>query len=315
MNAPDRRVVAIMTLYRPGHEVVANVASIMPQVDRVVAVDDGSDGVGAQVLRDLARVGADIVRLANNSGIAAALNAGIRAADLGEHDLAVTFDQDSNAPAGFVAALVAEWDRAVATGRPVALVAPATFAGMRQHAGARVDGFLPAREPIQSGTLFGGRVLRELGPFREDLFIDLVDVEYFLRARAAGLDAIAVPDLDLPHRLGRDYAITAFGKPLVFHGTPLTTSLSTPFRYYYRARNRVVVNAQFAGDSREYFWRDMAMELRHLLLVVYFARPAWSMIRLLACGLRDGKRGRMGRIPGTAAALASAIHWRRQPLP
>nr|WP_240978235.1 glycosyltransferase [Planctomonas sp. JC2975] len=305
-----RRITAVVTAYRPSREILKNVARIAHQTDGVIVVDDGSGAEYSELLEELAANGADVVKMERNRGIAAALNAGVLAAELAADDLLLTFDQDSALPNGFVAALVARWDAATSAHQRVGLVAPARFAGLPQ---TMADG-TTAREPIQSGTLFSGEVLAAAGPFREELFIDLVDVEYFFRLRALGYQTLAVEGLDLPHELGRSYAVTVFGRPIRVGGRLLTTSLSTPFRYYYRARNRIVIDAEYGDRERELLRRDHAMELRHLLFVLAYARPRRAMVALLRRGRHAGRQRVMGPMPDEVQRLAATIRWSKTPI-
>jgi rhamnosyltransferase len=304
----DRRVVAVVTAFKPTEDLVSNVAELSKQVDAVVVVDDGSGPYFDRVLTALESDAVSTVRLSQNMGIAAALNAGVAAANPRSDDLLVTFDQDSRVPARFIASLVQRWDDAVSAGRRVGSVAPERFAGELQATGET------ARGPIQSGSLYSGEVLSRAGGFREDFFIDLVDTEYFLRLRSLGLEVLAASGLDLPHSLGQKYPIAVFGVPLRFRGRVLTTSLSTPFRYFYRARNRVVLEREYSPVEGRHLARDRLMWLRHLILVIAIARPRWAMFRLLRAGHRAGRAARMGRIPEAAQRLASDIRWRTAPL-
>jgi rhamnosyltransferase len=306
-----RRVIAIVTAFCPSASLISNVRSLLSQVDAVVVVDDGSGETYDLIFGSVADSGATVVRIAINSGIAAALNTGISAAGASQDDLLVTFDQDSAVPAGFVLALTSRWDAATASGARVGLVAPATFAGEPQV--MRTDGEV-AREPIQSGSLYSAAVLNDVGPFREELFIDLVDVEYYLRLREMGYETLAVPDLDLPHELGRSYPITVFGIPIRLRGRLLTTSLSTPFRYYYRARNRVIIDAEYGRSQAALLRRDHRMELRHLIFVLGYARPRRAMLALLRDGRRAGRSRTLGRMPEDAMRSARAVRWRPDPV-
>ncbi|GAB3804696.1 hypothetical protein GCM10028798_25420 [Humibacter antri] len=303
-----RRVMAIVTAFRPSDGIVGNVSRIASQVDAVVVVDDGSGPGFDRLFGELVSNGVSVVRRSHNSGIAAALNAGVEAAAPRAEDLLVTFDQDSRVPDAFVAALVNRWDALTCEARRVGSVSPARFAGELQAVGER------AREPIQSGTLYSGAVLACAGPFREEFFIDLVDADYWFRIRSLGFETFAVVDLDLPHELGRSYPLSVFGMRVRLRGQALTTSLSSPFRYYYRARNRVALAEMFGSTERSQLARDAAKWFIHLVLVLAFARPRGDMLRLLAAGRRAGRRRRMGRIPEPAQLLASRISWRVSPV-
>lgn len=84
---------------------------------------------------------------------------------------------------------------------------------------------------IASGCLIPAPVLRTVGLMREDFFIDWVDIEWCLRARALGYRVLGSCAALLEHTLG-DRVIRVLGKEI---------SLHAPWRHYYQARNLVLV--------------------------------------------------------------------------
>lgn len=302
-NTRTRRVIAVVSTYRPGPDAIGNVKRIVAQCDEVIVVDDGSGPAYQEELSGLNATGARLVALSLNSGIAAALNAGIRAAGLEAQDVVVTFDQDSIIPEGFVGRLVSTLDEASAAGLDVAIVAPARFAGVEQTGQKLKHGFVEALRPIQSGMLVAGSALRQVGEFDESYFIDLVDVEYYLRVREAGLASVAVEDLDLPHELGHFQMMRVLGRKV-------STTLSTPFRYYYRSRNRRALNRRYRKSAPSFIRRETLRDMAYFVLVVAFARRRWAILEVFRRGVRDAGQGRMGRIPDDVEALASSVRWR-----
>ncbi|MEP6629444.1 MAG: glycosyltransferase, partial [Lapillicoccus sp.] len=226
-------VAAVVPAYAPDAELVDLVADLVPQVDRVVVVDDGSPGLASADRWDACRAaGASVVAHETNRGIAAALNTGVREAlSHGSVHAVLTVDQDSRVPPGFVAALVERWTAAADTGLRVGLVAPEQVTGLP----AQRDG----RPPIQSGQLVPVNTLTRVGDFDESLFIDGVDDDFALRCLDAGLAILVVPGLALGHRLGA-------GQRLRVAGRGVTLTRSAPFRSYYLARNRAVLVRRYA---------------------------------------------------------------------
>lgn len=319
-----QRVIAVISSFRPGEALIGHCAELAPQVARVIVVDDGSGEQADPVLARLETAGVVVLRRPENAGIAAAMNCGIEAARVSESapELVVTFDQDSRVPEGFVDALVDEYDRCAAAGARVGMVAPEFFSGTPQTraapSGTLPPGFVEAYAPIQSGLLMPLAVLDELGPQREDYFIDLVDTEYFLRARRAGYAAVCAPGLVLPHGFGHRLYVHAFGRRLTKRdGRPRMVAVSSPFRYYYRMRNRIVLNREYGRDPsvRALLRRDARNDL--LLdygVALYSARGRLALLGVLWAGFRDGRRGRMGRMGDTVAARARRVSW-RHPVP
>jgi rhamnosyltransferase len=313
------RVVAVVSAFRPGEALVEHCAQLAPQVSRVIVVDDGSGDAAEPVLARLEAAGATVLRQRENAGIGAAMNRGFEAARGLDPavEFVVTFDQDSQVPDGFVGALVDEYDR-LAGGLRVGMVAPEFFSTTPQTRKDQGRDFLEAYAPIQSGLLMPLAAIDELGPQRADYFIDLIDTEYYLRARRAGFEAVCVPGLMLPHGFGHRLYVHAFGRRLKKRdGRPRMVSVSSPFRYYYRARNRIVLNRQYGRDPGmgALLRRDALHDLiPDYLVALYCARGKGALLSMMLSGFRDGRRGRMGRIAGTAARRAGRIRW-RHPVP
>ncbi len=310
----------MFSAFRPDAALVTHCASVSAQVSVVVVVDDGSGSTAEPVLQRLERAGVRVVRHDENLGIGAAMNTGIAAAGEAGAEFVLTFDQDSQVPPGFVDALVDEFDRASEAGLEVGMVCPEFFSATPQtRTGSDADSGLQGKAieayaPIQSGLLMPTTALRAIGPQRADYFIDLIDTEYYLRARRAGYAAVCAPGLMLPHGFGHRLYVHALGKRLLRDdGQPRIVSVSSPFRYYYRARNRVVLHREYGRDPG--VEALLARDARHDLLpdfavALYSARGALRLLSLLLAGWRDGRRGRLGRMPERLARRAGGVRWR-----
>ena len=223
-------IVAVVPAFHPDARVLELVVGLLGQVEAVLVVADGADALTPSLRAELERAGATVLAHAENRGIAAALNTGVRAA---RSDGAIlTVDQDSTVPAGFVDALRATWVRATAAGLRVGLVAPERVSGIPSQLTARRSGVALGRDPVQSGLLVPRDTWRAVGPFDEQLFIDGVDADYALRCLDAGLVVAVAEGLELGHRLGDRHTVRIAGRRVEL-------TRSQPFRYYYLVRNRV----------------------------------------------------------------------------
>lgn len=306
--AAPEGVWAVVTVFRP--DIVPPVIEqVRTQVDGVVVVDDGSGDAYAGVLDEIARSGTILVRQPHNAGIGAALNRGVdRAMSLGAVSV-VTFDQDSEIPPAYVSELRGAHDVARAHGFTAGPVVPEHFAGVHQ-AGRRVNpAVVLASHAIQSGMYIPLDVWARVGSMDEGLFIDLVDIDFELRCADAGLPCIIAPGVRLEHRLGARYRASGPLGPLL----PVLT-LSAPFRYYYRARNRIIINRRHTAH-RSRLVREGLADQAYFLIALVVARPRRDMWDIIRSGKRDGRRGRSGAIPSPLAERAADISWRaeRQP--
>lgn len=301
--APLTDVAVVFTTFHPSESLLKTVRTLIPD-HPVVIVDDGSRGPD-DVFDAAAALGAHVIRLPENRGIAAALNVGLRRAYDDGARYAVTFDQDSAPEPQTIGVLRRTFDELGESDR-AAVVVPMQFAGVRQ---AVSD--LPlsdARRVIQSGMMIPAATFEQVGGFDEGLFIDLVDTEFELRMLTAGHRLVAAPTR-IDHELGRTLRL----KPFDHLPVTITTMASTPFRYYYRARNRVIITRRYFRGAPVRVLRDLLTDLAYFAVIAVSARPRRSMRIMLREGIRDGIRNRGGRISDATSARAEQITWSTAP--
>lgn len=291
---------AIVATYRPDlARLDAVLAAIAPQPERLWLVDDGSGAGTVEALQALARRhGAQLLLQAENRGLGAALNRGLRAARAARLDYALLLDQDSTVPPGLLATLAAALRTA---GAAAAAAGPAwrdardgktrpfrRFGcgsadppGFRAPAGTVECDFL-----ISSGCLLRLAALEQVGALDERLFIDNIDLEWCFRARAAGLRLLGVPAAVLDHTLG-DARLDWFGARW------LPVPLHPPDRHYYMTRNRSWLYTQ-PQTPRRWVLRDLPKIAAKALFVSLLLPPRRANAAAVWQGLRDARRGRLG---------------------
>lgn len=299
----------VISAFRPEPDLLAGIRELEGHVASVIVVDDGSGDSADDVLDTIAAAGATVLRLSENSGIGAALNAGIEHARSQGAGHVLTLDQDSRLPAASVAELLAALEQATARGHAPAFAVPEMFASVSQVASRHDDGTLFTRHSIQSGMLVPMSTFETVGTLRADLFIDLVDTEFELRCTVAGLVGVAAPGVRLPHSLGAAYERPTWLRLVTFGLGPKDVTLSTPFRYYYRVRNRIVVNREFRRTQRAWIARDTLVEVLHFIVAATLARPRRSLWRLYRAAVVDARAKRMGRAADAVLEGASTIRW------
>lgn len=299
---------AVFSTFRPGDAASDAVSSVIGQVAGVIVVDDGSGPDSETELARMEAAGAVVVRRPSNDGIAAALNDGIERAIRAGAEFVITFDQDSRVAEGFVADLVAAHEAATRAGLRVGLVVPEYFAGVRQQTGP-VAPYGDAANVIQSGMLIPVAVIAEAGPLREDFFIDLVDMEFGLRLRARGWRVLAAGGVRMEHTLGTQYRRELFGRTVALPGVPSEFSLSTPFRYFYRLRNRLILNREYFFSAPAQIIRETLLDSIHFVNAWWVARPRRALARVYRAALVAAARGRMGRMPEPLVPIAGEIRW------
>lgn len=291
-------ICAVVVSYHPDGQLVANVSSLLPQIDELLVVDNGSGPGSNAVLEALAALpNVRLVRHSNNLGIAAALNVGARYALEKSYPWLATFDQDSFAPQGFIASLRESYDKCPYRER-VAIVAPRfrekdsepefirSYVRRREHSDySRID------VTMTSGNLVRTDVFRTAGWFDEPLFIDYVDHEFCMRVRKLGWYVIEASNAILDHSCGAATARRIGGKTI-------RSTNHSALRRYYISRNRTVLFKRYLKDETRWVLDDMFnCLLREPVRILLFEQDRRAKMRATIKGVRDGVLNRLGPAP------------------
>jgi rhamnosyltransferase len=282
-----REVCGIVVTFHPDQDFPSRARRIAAQVGALIVIDNASGPAALAMLASLPSI--DLVRNARNLGIGQALNAGLaRAAERGFR-WALLMDQDSLIHENLIDSLIEVLDSQPAI-PPVAVVGagyrdplerPVAVAGQpSEHGVDEVDWV------ITSGSLLSLEAYRDIGPFREEFFIDYVDLEYCVRARARGYRVLRARAPLMQHVIGAptEHRLLWMRK---------WTSNHSPDRRYYRARNDTVMLRE-SGRYRSWRLKSLARSVRTCKRVLLYERGKWAKIRAVLQGWWDGIHGRMG---------------------
>lgn len=287
-------VCAIIVSYDPETQLLTAIAALAPQVAEIVIIDNASRPEGLQVVAEAAKqAGVVVIHNAANLGIAAALNVGVRFAVERGYPWVVTFDQDSCAPAGFVATLLNAW-QSCPYRIEVALVSPR----YRDQFTGRIASYVSVTSvaavgevmtTMTSGNLVRSDVFAVAGLFDESFFMDCVDHEFCLRLRSKGYRLIEAAEAILEHSLGRMELHSLAGRQF-------KTFNHSPLRRYYNARNRILVYRRYGGRFPGWFWGDLGNFIREIGGIVFFELQAGEKLVAICRGIIHGLLGRTGKL-------------------
>jgi rhamnosyltransferase len=293
----------VIVTYQPDRtRLLQVVQAVRVATEHVVIVDNRSDYFDEAALR-AAHPGLMLKRLHTNMGIAAAQNEGVDFARCCGASYVLFLDQDSIPQERMVSCLRTTLERLEREGQKVACVGPRVrLPGTHKVSDfARPGWLLRRRVPcphataavecdflISSGSLVSLRTMDQVGPLEEGLFIDQVDTEWCLRARAAGYRVFGACGAVLDHRLGDSANRLWFGR---WRRLPRHQA----FRYYYIFRNTLLL---FRRRYVSLKW--MLFQLRWLcalfLLYGIFNRHRSGELSMMVKGVADGIRGVTGKL-------------------
>lgn len=310
------QVGAVLVSFRPDlQRLEAAVSAIIPQVGRLVVVDNGSGTKWLEALEKLARAaGFELLALRENKGIAAAQNLGAKRIFAAGFEYLLLLDHDSVARPDMVEKLLQAWEQAEPSGHPISARGPVGAIGAlgidgRAEAGQGTTGgeelvyvartWGPRRISreewtfslaevaflVASGTLLSRLAFEQVGPMNAKWFIDHIDLEWGLRARRRGFRLLACNEAIFDHQLG-DEVVKIPGRENPVH-------VHSPFRVFYLVRNTLwLMRSGLLG--RKWRWGYLVWLVKYcafnLLAVPSQRRQRWSAV---GRGLRAG----VGRLP------------------
>lgn len=298
-------IAAVTVTYNPDAGWPERLAALRREHTHLVVVDNSTaPETQAHVATLVAACsGATLLSLPTNPGIGAALNLAFQHLLRTGHTHAVVYDQDSTPATGFVAALTSTlkvYPRAAVVGAnwsdPRRPNAAARFlraghplgAGFRRiHATSDLDNLICV---ITSGSLFDLTVWRTLHGFSADLFLDLVDTDYCLRARQAGNDVVASAAAQLIHHRGNKSPRRLLGREFYPANTP-------PFRLRCLARNRILLFRRHRLRPLAWVTYEIAYAAKLAFDTLLLEDNRWSRLKSTLHGTWDGLLGRSGPVP------------------
>jgi len=234
-----------------------------------------------------------------NIGLASALNVGILEAKKQGAEMVGMFDQDTLLPEDFLQNMLKHINDYQGQKKP-ALFSPVFFNHVTDDYGSIIN-FKPFRlirsKPdkqesvthpqyvITSGSFIPISVLDEVGLMREELFIDFVDIEWCLRARAKGYEVVSFTQIEIAHHLG-DSSVSFMGTNYPIH---------SPLRMYYYFRNAIYL---YRLREIDWNWRlvDATRNLFRFLFYMLFVKNRLTYFRYIMKGYYHGFIKKMGKL-------------------
>lgn len=293
-------VFAVIVTYNPDLDVLETLLdSLLPQVACAIIVDNGSSvDLGTWILH-VRHDNLILHKLSQNYGIAYAQNIGVEKLGVGREGFILLSDQDSKPAGNMVYELKNAALQLIAKGKKVAAVGPC-YIDKRQNNPPpfiRIEGLAVRRQYadkpdsvvdvdylIASGCLIPVEVLHSVGKMNVDLFIDYVDIEWGLRAKALGFQSFGVFAARMEHSLGDEH-VNFIGKQIPLH---------SPLRHYYLVRNGFWLYKQ-KGLPLNWKFVDGYRMLIRICFYTLFAKPRRKHFSMMMRGLVHGLKSRMGR--------------------
>lgn len=299
------RVSAVVVTYHPDDRLAQRIEVLKRQVSSIWIVDNGSPSGTLDRLHKLeSEANGEISLITNpeNRGLAAGQNQGVAAAISQGCDWILLMDQDSEPDKDMVAEMLAA-AREYPTPERIGFLAPrhdderglpASWVYIRQR------WCLLGRRPVAagqvedrtafvmaSGCLVSRERIQEIGPMREEFFIDYIDYDFSFRVRRAGYRILVVGSANLKHRLGehKEAKFLGFKKSFREHQADRRYTI-------YRNRIRVIFSHGFQfPEFLQFEFLSIAKDFAQLL--IWESKKSAKLSAILS-GIWAGFLGRGG---------------------
>lgn len=285
---------AIFVTFNPDPDFSKHLSRVLSQFQFAIIVDNGSQSSAVEMLRSLADNPRVIVKAnSSNLGIARALNQGVEIALLKQFEWIVTFDQDTCIGDDFFETIHGIYE--LTRGTQVMIGGNYWNTHAQQDYVQDMTGhtlFKERKTLITSGTLIPLSLFGKIGMFREDYFIDSVDHEFCLRARASGYRMLITCQPVMAHTIGSSSNRIRGGRLLLsFHHSAR--------RKYYISRNTLFTARNYFLKEPMWCLRQAWRLLSDLASIVLLEDHKQKRILAFVVGLWHGVRGEMGPIEKT----------------
>lgn len=300
-------ICAIIVTFNPNIKLLRQVIQrIFSQVDKILIIDNGS---GQELLKELKSFfklySVHLISFKKNLGLAKAHNRGFQWAIEFKYSHVLLLDQDSIPSSNLIQNLLKAYIQLSNENKLISAVGPLyknTYTNQYSYfvrfgliglkrfycPKSYIDKYILTDFLISSGCLIPINAVLQIGMMDENLFIDHIDTEWFLRAKAKGYEAYGVCNALMLHSLG-DKGIR------LWFGRWLSIAQHKPERLYYDIRNSIIIckkNFISRKVARVIFLR----ELRLMLFYILFFPSRLTNIRYMVKGIKDGVQGKTGKI-------------------
>lgn len=290
---PDKNnICCIIITYHPDIKFAERLQRILTQLDNIVIVDNNSDINEVNMLRELCtQYNIELIENCRNMGIATALNQGIDRAQVYNYKWALLFDQDTIVIDGMIQELIDVYQSCdfkqqigIIGSNYYDLNSSIVNINNKTMSGNK---WIEMKTVITSGSLLSIPVFSKVGRFRDEFFIDSVDLEYCLRVHAKGYRVITTVKPITIHSLGRTTMHSVLWKKT-------GTSNHSALRRYYMVRNNLVLIKEYIFKEPIWAYKTIVSLIKRMLLVILFEQDKVTKVKFMLRGLICGILNKMG---------------------
>lgn len=276
----DIKLAGVVVLYQPTDDDIKNINSYIDDLDILYVIDNSTRENKKRIPKN-----GKINYIFNNEnqGIAAPLNKAAKLARKEKISWLLTMDQDTTFKKNVLKKLKETISETNCSN--IGIVTPWHKTKLKTaKSREKIDYPL---DVMTSGNLVNLEILKELGGFKEWLFIDGVDIEYCLNLRKHDYKILRRNDLEINHNLG-----DIFYKKFLWKNLLVTNH--SAMRRYYQIRNYHYIRDMYVDIEPE-FCKTLVKFKSIIFAIVMYENNKFRKIKACIRGYIDYKKGIKGR--------------------
>ena len=278
------KILAGITLYNPDiNRLKENINAIYKQVDKLIFINNDSKNRTQieKMLNDLIVSNKisnslfEIIDNKKNEGVAYALNEMLDYASENGYDWFLTLDQDSVSKPELIEKYkkyISQKDVAMMT----CIIKDRNFVAENKMD----DEYTYVNRCITSAALNNTKIIKELGGFDNELFIDSVDFDICATIIENGYKILKVNYEGILHEVGHTKTVKIFGKTEYIYN-------HSPFRTYYVIRNAIIMNYKHESLNT---LKNKLRVIKREIIIVLFQKNKIENIKAIRRARRDAKK-------------------------
>lgn len=278
------KTIGIVVIYHPPIDVVDNILSYLPNLDCLIVWNNSSHGEMI-IPKIQGRSGKKIIEMGdgNNAGLGMAYNAAVSYALTHNYDYLLTMDQDSR----FKGNDFQEYLNEITQLGEKTIFSP-NYIIHDQELYMKQESLIEVDATMSSGAIYPVGIFKKIGLFRDDFFIDSIDIEFSLRAKQNNIPTKIISSFHLIHGAGYQK------KKHKFLWKTFFPNEYSPVRSYYIVRNGIITKHLYPQATRWkgwlYYWF-----YKRLFFVLCYESDKYAKWKGLLWGYVHGKMGKTGK--------------------
>ncbi len=272
------KINGIVVWYNPDDKMILNIETYINEVEKLYIVDnsDNSNLEKLKLLKENKKI--EYIYYGENKGIAYALNIGLKKGLENEAKYLLTMDQDSYFEKDYLERYLnlieKDIDKAAVYG---------ISALYEKKENKFETEFMNEDMLMSSGMMIDLSKIKDIGFFKEEFFIDEVDLEFCYRAIKKGYKVKKAKNVFLNHKLGnrKKYLLCS---EVIHHNY---------IRRYYIMRNRFYVMEEYP-EKRKSYKRRIKRDIKGIIL---YENKKFLKLKMCLLAYKDFKNRVKGAIP------------------